>query len=70
MNLSAQQFFRDPIASAQVEEVISVLEELSETRKARYIEGRAPTVDELLDAHEDLRAARSILCSRRKRQTY
>ena len=54
MNLSpeAQQFFRDMIASTQVKEVISLLEELSATRKARYVEGRAPTVDELLNDPE------------------
>ena len=62
MNLSpeAQQFFRDMIASTQVKEVISLLEELSETRKARYVEGRAPTVDELLNDPERRRLTDSL----------
>jgi hypothetical protein len=36
LSLEEQQFFRDLIASAQVEEVISLLEELSATRKAAH----------------------------------
>ena len=47
-----QQVLRDMIAFAQVEEVISLLEELSATRKARYVEGTVPTVDEVLNDPE------------------
>src|ERR1700730_18901984 len=60
LSLEEHPVFRDLIAAAQVEEVIFLLEELSATRKARYVEGRAPTVDELLNDPERRRLTDSL----------